>query len=71
MKNILIAVSYLHSNKIAHRDIKPENILISNKNDMNTIIVADFGLATQLDEDNIIITHCGTPGYIDPEIFEK
>jgi serine/threonine protein kinase len=38
---------------------------------MNSIIIADFGLASYLDEQNLIIKRCGTPGYIDPEILEK
>lgn len=28
-----------------HRDLKPENILFMNKNDLNSLKIADFGLA--------------------------
>ena len=28
IKNLLEAISYMHSNKILHRDIKPENIVL-------------------------------------------
>lgn len=30
MKQVALAVEYLHDHDIAHRDIKPENIVISN-----------------------------------------
>jgi calcium-dependent protein kinase len=42
IKQVLSAVSYCHSKKVAHRDLKPENILLDQKkNDM--IKVIDFG----------------------------
>lgn len=31
VKQLFLAINYLHQNNIVHRDIKPENILISNK----------------------------------------
>lgn len=69
IKNILVAIEYMHSNNIAHRDIKPENILmVSDENDTD-IKIADFGLAIQMDEN--IITACGSPGYIAPEMLRN
>ena len=32
IKQVALAVEYLHDHDIAHRDIKPENIVISNVN---------------------------------------
>lgn len=31
MKQLLSAITYCHSNKVAHRDLKPENILFDSK----------------------------------------
>ena len=45
---VLIALGYLHSNKIMHRDLKPENVLMD---EMGYIKLADFGLAKFLNQD--------------------
>ncbi|CAO1634248.1 unnamed protein product [Sympodiomycopsis kandeliae] len=57
MYQLLLAVEFLHRNKIAHRDIKPENILFVNPGNCTTshqgdlhIQLADFGLACQMDQ---------------------
>jgi serine/threonine protein kinase len=39
---ILLALGYLHANKIMHRDLKPENVLMD---EHGYIKLADFGLA--------------------------
>ena len=43
LKQILLALHYIHSNHVVHRDIKPENILID-RNDLHIKII-DFGLS--------------------------
>jgi serine/threonine protein kinase len=46
MKNILMAVSYLHEMRIVHRDLKPENILLEDsKSDNLSLKLIDFGTA--------------------------
>ena len=45
IKNILSAISYLHSRNICHRDIKPENIMFKNNLDLNSLKLIDFGLS--------------------------
>ena len=42
---IILAIEYLHLNKIIYRDLKPENILLSQD---GHIKLADFGLAKRL-----------------------
>eukprot|EP01091_Cochliopodium_minus_P017778 TRINITY_DN7037_c0_g3_i1.p1 TRINITY_DN7037_c0_g3~~TRINITY_DN7037_c0_g3_i1.p1 ORF type:complete len:512 (-),score=119.45 TRINITY_DN7037_c0_g3_i1:124-1626(-) len=67
-KQLLDAVSYLHSKNIVHRDLKPENILLDNKKD-NTIKITDFGLARIVGNKQMMQTQCGTPHYVAPEIL--
>jgi serine/threonine protein kinase len=50
-----------------HRDIKPDNILIMEANDLSTIKLADFGLATYYDIPLEAI--CGSALYISPDMF--
>ena len=39
---ILLAIEYMHKNKILYRDLKPENILLDEE---GHIKLADFGLS--------------------------
>lgn len=69
IKQLFLALNYMHSNNIAHRDIKPENILISNKETLE-IKLTDFGFATyhkQTDLDDVL----GSPIYMAPEIVKR
>ena len=59
------AVSYLHQNGISHRDIKTDNVIIGKNGEVKVI---DFGFATTLNKGE---SHCGTPNYMAPELFEK
>ena len=64
-RQIITALSYLHSLNICHRDLKPENILL----DRNfNVKLADFGLAAFQPADLWLETWCGSPHYAAPEI---
>lgn len=42
-------MNYIHDNhEIIHRDLKPSNILFQKKNDLNSIKICDFGLASEV-----------------------
>ena len=42
IKQILLALNYMHQQDIVHRDIKPENIMFGNDGEVRLV---DFGLA--------------------------
>jgi len=71
-REILEAVSYLHSKGIAHRDLKPENLLCASKAPDSDIKISDFGLSKIMDPDTHMkmMTACGTPGYVAPEVLK-
>lgn len=64
LRDIILAVGYLHERSIAHRDIKPENIVISTEG-MGKL--CDFGWASVVD--SVRNTYCGTLDYASPEIL--
>ena len=66
LKQLLNALTYLHTKKIIHRDIKPENLLIDAK---GNLILADFGWCTNVSDSSGRTTLCGTPDYLPPEML--
>jgi len=71
IKQIATALAYVHEKNIVHRDLKPENLLYSDHTDEATLKLADFGLAKLLDHETMLVTQCGTPGYVAPEIVKN
>ena len=65
MSQLLQVCLYLQKLGITHRDIKCENILLSD--DMEHIILADFGFASSIKTSNV--SPIGTKGYAPPEVI--
>jgi serine/threonine protein kinase len=63
VRQLLEALSYVHSMGISHRDLKPENLLL----DKNGVLkIGDFGLASFMQR-GLVNTACGSPCYASPE----
>ncbi|KAF9931316.1 hypothetical protein FBU30_010455 [Linnemannia zychae] len=72
VREILLGVEYLHSMEIVHRDLKPENLLFLDKSENARLLITDFGLSKVLTSGNdVLMTACGTPGYVAPEVLEQ
>ena len=52
-----------------HRDLKLENILFRKSGCYESLVLADFGMATFVNEPCYIYCRCGTPGYVAPEVI--
>jgi len=71
VQKILLAIDYLHGMGIAHRDLKPENLLLSDKSKNGKVMISDFGLSKIFNDEEVMKTACGTPGYVAPEVLKR
>lgn len=71
VKQMFLAVNYLHQNLIIHRDLKPENWLVSSKAAVEkaALKLIDFGISKRVTAGEFAKTKTGTPNYIAPEIM--
>ncbi|KTW30751.1 hypothetical protein T552_00463 [Pneumocystis carinii B80] len=71
IKEILDALSYIHDNQIVHRDLKPENLLYLTPDHDSPLVLTDFGIARNVEENQVLLTLAGSYGYAAPEILSR
>ncbi|XP_069693899.1 MAP kinase-activated protein kinase 2 [Periplaneta americana] len=69
MREICLAVKYLHDMNIAHRDLKPENLLYTKPDQTGILKLTDFGFAKETFSKDTLQTPCYTPYYVAPEVL--
>jgi len=82
MRKICAAIAYCHAKGITHRDIKLENFVFTSKDNLEDIVVIDFGIGKKNRPDRSEIieskkelkrnmkTVCGTPYYMSPQVLD-
>lgn len=69
MREILVALQYIHKEGIIHRDIKAANVLVTKE---GKIQLCDFGVAAQLNSAQLKRTSMiGTPYWMAPEVIQE
>mmetsp|Transcript_4233 Transcript_4233/g.6404 ORF Transcript_4233/g.6404 Transcript_4233/m.6404 type:complete len:460 (-) Transcript_4233:113-1492(-) len=69
-RQVMLAISHLHSMEITHRDLKPENLMFSEKSTQSPLKLIDFGLARMTRNQELMTSRAGTPFYISPEVLK-
>merc|ERR1719433_1595447 len=70
VRQMLLALNYLHSAGIVHRDLKLENFLYDKKGGDHLKLI-DFGFSKVWDPNVKMHLSCGTLSYVAPEVLEK
>merc|ERR1719316_153974 len=70
VRQMLLAVGYLHAHDIVHRDLKLENFLYETKKMDATLKLIDFGFAKIWDPSRLMQASCGSIAYVAPDVLE-
>ncbi|XP_033101861.1 kalirin-like [Anneissia japonica] len=71
LQQVLEALVYLHTCRIAHLDLKPENILVDLSSMSPVLKLIDFGDSVHIDHKHYIHTLQGSPEFAAPELINK
>lgn len=71
MRQLISALSFLHTRCIVHRDLKPENILFTDESDTADVKLVDFGFARVFSDLQPLKTPCFTLTYAAPEVLRN
>mmetsp|Transcript_13245 Transcript_13245/g.31367 ORF Transcript_13245/g.31367 Transcript_13245/m.31367 type:complete len:628 (+) Transcript_13245:75-1958(+) len=69
IRQVLLAVAYLHARQVVHRDLKLENFLYESQ-DSDHLKLIDFGFAKFWNRDAKMSQACGSLHYVAPEVLE-
>uniref|UniRef100_A0A914ZND7 Protein kinase domain-containing protein n=2 Tax=Parascaris TaxID=6254 RepID=A0A914ZND7_PARUN len=67
-RQLIEALMYLKSIKVAHRDLKCENILLDS---CDNVKLCDFGFSRMMKDGDVSRTFCGSRAYAAPEILRQ
>merc|ERR1719183_418533 len=66
---ILLALQYIHSEKVLHRDLKTSNIFLVEASSKSMVKLGDFGISRVLEgTSDAAMSTVGTPYYMSPEV---
>jgi protein-serine/threonine kinase len=69
IRQVLLALEYLHDQNIVHRDVKPDNILMTCHEVGGRVVLADFGCARLVNQPSQRMSSVvGTPDYCAPYV---